>query len=613
LTNADGWSYVFANFHAAGRQIDLAVFTAHTALVVEAKGYPLPVHGEINGQWLQHGPYGTKRISNAYNQALSGKNALRDAMHKITQISGYPNAAVVIVPNVPHESRLTNGDYKVAIGGVELIQRLLSRSSGARLAQQQCEALANNLSLESISSTDAALDGVVMRAETLCNAYLAAFMDIYGPYAAELVRDQYECNKREVHFSDVHSLVVKGEHGVVIRGPSGCGKTLLATSCAISCIESGCIPIFVAAKDFSGQFQSLLDREAALFHAQSGISVVSAAKILGKRIVLFLDGYNECLEDFKVRLTRSLWAFTLRYNAGIVVSTQCELARSDLLKFQTIIVRRPSDELKATLAGIEKSEAGAGVFHSLLQVTNSGLEASLVGKVRALLPLRTSRFVLFDTYARMRLKTSATEGIRILSTFANVLAQRVRFSLSVREFERLCDSVELSREARQQLSESRLLQERGDRVSFVHELFFAAFAAEAAMRSANGDLTRIRIVPGSPRFFSSKIFILGAIEDDLLLREVLDACTDQNLIAACARGECGVAAQSIVSCKIQNMLKTMIAEAKGLRFQIDGEGWHGVTIDKSSLCPDLKDFETSVPILLQSDKVSLPVTIMMKS
>src|SRR5690606_26945110 len=101
---------------------------------------------------------------------------------------------------------------------------------------------------------------------------------------------------------------------------------------------------------------------------------------------------------------------------------------------------------------------------------------------------------------------------------------------------------------------SQLLLERGDRVSFVHELLFSAFSAEAVIRSSKGDPVRIRDALNSPRFFSSKVFILGAVEDETLLHEVLNGCSDQDLIASAARGECGAAAQSIVNRRIDEML-----------------------------------------------------------
>lgn len=590
LVKMHSWAYIFANFHAAGRQIDLAVFTEKTTLVIEAKGYSLPVRGVMNGQWELLGPYGAKKIGNAYDQALGTKNAFRDEIQKISQFGGYPNGLVAVAPAIPEGSTLTPGDFKVAVGGMEQIASLLSRSSGALLTQEQCKALAKQLGLESVASVDAALSEEVIVAERQHDTYLNAFCDFYGPLAAELVSDQYDCGDLEIGPSEVQSMVTGGASGVLIHGPSGCGKTLLAISCAISCATAGCIPIFVSAKNFDGEFQRLLDREAALLNARSASSIISAGRLLGKRLILFLDGYNECRDELKVNLTRSLKAFALRYGAGIVVSTQQDLVRADLLSTVTVIVKHPSDELKATLAKLEEQGDRAGNFRSLLQVTKSGLEARLVGQVGEFLPTGASGFALFDTYARKKLGVAAAESIRVLSSFAETLVHRACFSLSVREFDRLCDSTNLDHTTRQQLLRSQLLQVRGDKVSFLHELFFSAFSAEAVIRSTNGDSTSILAALESPRFFSSKAFILGAIEDDRVMHEVLERITDQDLLIACSRGECGATAQSIVKRKIESMLDIMIVEAQNLDFQIIGEGWDGIAIDKDSLRDELKDF-----------------------
>src|SRR5680860_1634795 len=53
LTARGEWAYIFANFHVRGRQVDLAVFTATTTLVIEAKRYTQPVQGGVNGNWAQ--------------------------------------------------------------------------------------------------------------------------------------------------------------------------------------------------------------------------------------------------------------------------------------------------------------------------------------------------------------------------------------------------------------------------------------------------------------------------------------------------------------------------------------------------------------------------------
>ncbi len=586
------WAYVFVSFHAAGRQIDLTVFTEKVTLLIEVKAYSLPIRGEKNGQWVQHGPYGARNVGNGYVQALNAKNALRDEMQRISRIDGYPNGLVAITPAIPDGSALTSGDFKVGVMGFEHVDEALAQSSGALLTPELCERLAKHLSLEPVASVDAAVSEDVLAAERACSTYLKAFDDFYSPLATRLVSDRYRSGGQEIGPAEVQSMVFDSASGVQIKGPSGCGKSLLAASCAVACAATDCIPIFVSAKDFDGEFQRFLDREVTLLDARSARGIVSASKRVGKRIILFLDGYNECGDDLKARLTRAVKAFVSRHNAGVVISTQQDIVRADLLSMKDVIVERPSDALKAALAGMEGQEDLGGNLHALLGVVNSGLEAGLVGQAGALLPPGASSFALFDTYARKKLGAAASEGIRVLSRLADALVQRASFSLSVREFDRIGDALNIGAASRQQLLQAQLLQVRGDRISFVHELFFSAFSAEAAMRSAEGDVRRVRAALGSPRFFSSKALILGAIEDDDVLHEVLEDLADANLIAACVCGECGATAQFIMKRKLDQHLALMIEEAKGVRFQFVGEGWYGVAIDEASLRPELKDFHS---------------------
>ncbi|MCH8618024.1 nuclease-related domain-containing protein [Undibacterium sp. TS12] len=583
------WAYVFANFNANGRQIDFAVFTETTTVVIEVKGYSLPVRGTVNGLWEQIGP-GTRKIRNAYNQTLDAKNAFRDEMQGVCQVNGYLNGLLVIVPVIPKGSSLPPGDFKVAVAGLAQLESLLLQPSDALLTQDKCENLAKRLGLDQVGSIDAAISPQVFAMERSYEAYIKAFSEFYGPVAAELVDDQYKCSDLEITPAQVRSMVEEGETGLLIHGPAGCGKTLLATSCAAACTAAEYLPIFVSAKNFDGEVKRLLDREAALLGMPSASNLITAGKFLGKRIVLFLDGYNECPDGLKAHLTRSLKVFAQRYRAGIVVTTQQNLVRHDLLRMKSVVIDRPTEKLKALLAGLERQEGQAENFRSLLEVVSSGLEAGLVGQVGALLPAGASRFVLFDTYARKKLGSTASKNIRFLSAFAGTLVQRACFSISIREFDRLCDIDNLDDETRQVLLRSKLLQIRGDRISFVHELFFTAFAAEFVIRAANRDINHILTALASPRYFISRTFILGAIEDEQILQAVLENTNDSDLIVACVRGECGVTAQIEVKHKIDDLLAGMLVESKRIDFQIVGEEWTGVAVNKESCLSELEKF-----------------------
>lgn len=588
LSQKGQWAYVFANFHLADRQVDLVVFTEKTTVVIEAKSYSFSVRGGTNGPWEQFGPYGTRKIRNAYEQAWNVRNALRDEIQRGCQTDGYPNGLVVITPEIPKGSVLTS-NFKVVIAGLSQVGPELERPSGALLTQDQCAALAMRLRLEQVASVAAALDDQVLAAERTHQVYTAAFRAFHTPLAEGLVKDEYTFDEAKIGREAVQSLVLSCDSGVFIKGPSGCGKSMLATYCAVSCLGVDCLPVFVSSGSFEGNFQRLLDKEAALLGMRSASCITKMARTLGRRLILFMDGYNECPEGLQLNLTRSLRAFSLRYNASVVVSTQQDIVRYDLLGAHTVFVHRPSDELKASLAKFTETDP-TGNLHSLLQVTTSGLEASLAGQVGTTLPIGSSRFGLFDSYARIKLGTAASEGIRLLTSVAERLVYGACFSLSVREFDRLCDAANLVHLDGPQLVRSKLLHVRGDRISFVHELFFAAFSAEAAIRSAKGNAQRIIAALESPRFSSSKVFILGAVEDDQVLQEVLSNLNDQDLLSACSQGECGATAQSVVKRKITAVLDVMLSEAKALDFHFVGEGWHSVEINPTSLNSELKNF-----------------------
>ncbi|WP_060126792.1 NERD domain-containing protein [Burkholderia cepacia] len=584
------WACIFANFNVHGRQIDLAIFTETTTLIIEAKSYGQPVIGAMNGLWTQLGPFGKRQTGNAYEQALGAKNCLRDALQEVSNVQGYPNGLVAVMPTIPAGSEVTSGDFKVTVGGAEQIAQMLAKRSGAILTIQQCEALAKRLHLESISTVDSALDQRILSSERLCASYLTSFSGFYGSQAAKLIADRYDSGPLSIALTDAQSLIASASDCVLISGPSGCGKTLLAISCAMSCIEHNCLPVFASAMDFDGRLQGLLDREISLLGSRSMSSIADACRLLGRRIILFLDGYNDCRDELKIALTRSLRAFSLRFGAGLVISTQYDPSCPDLLTLKRIFVRRPSDELKLLLAKIGERGDMAASCTTLLRVARSGLEAALIGEAGWLLPPGASMFGLFDAYARSKLGRDARDGIRLLTALAGTLTERASFSISIRAFDRLADSMSIDSQVRDTLFRVELLYLRGDRVSFSHELFHAAFAAESVIRNSGSNISQIALAIKSPRFQSSRSFIVGGLEDSRIIGEVLDKTADAYLLADCHRGECGSAAHSIVKKRIETALELLVAEAQTIRFELIGEGWDGVAVAENSIPQNANDY-----------------------
>ena len=597
LEKGTEWAYIFANFNVNGRQVDVVVFSGTTTLVIEAKGYTQPVMGGVNGSWTQVGSYGSRKLRNGYTQALDAKNVLRDAVAGLFgTISGYPNALLAIAPSIPSGSSLPPSDFKVSIGGQDVIEAALSATSGALLSEEQCEALAAHFSLERVSGRDAAIHEAVLTSERTLLRYESSFLEFHGPIGKRLEDDEYNLGDKLISASEVLKKALLSRSALLIRGPSGCGKSLLSARIATECLQAGVLPIHIQGKDFEGKLQKIIDAELGLL-GTSARDLLSASRHLGRQLVLFLDGYNECPEPLRIVLTRALQAFSLRYGAGIVLTSQGGLARQELLSIEEILVNPPQFALKSRLAKLSPEDENFTNCQALLEIARSGLEAELIGQAAASLPAGASKFLIFDTVARRRLGDSATAGTRALCGLAEELISQTAFSLSIREFDRFCDATGVSDATLRVVLESRLLSQRGDRISFSHEMFFSAFMAESVVRAARKDSERVQAVLRSPRFHGSQVLIIGAIEDDSTLRDILDKNTDQGILESCVRGECGEAARRIVNAKLDVLLVEMVAEPSDLRFLLNGEGWHSSSIKTDARRPILSAFRAFLPAI----------------
>jgi hypothetical protein len=577
LNARDEWGYIFANVAIGGRQVDLVVATAETTLLIEAKDYHFPVHGEINGRWVQEGAFGVRTLTNGYQQALGAKNALRDFMHTIASVHEYPNAMVVAVSGIPSSSKLTNGDYKVRVGDLHDLNGLMDLKSRVTWDTRTWDRFAKSLSLELVSDVAAAMHSDVRASDELLEKYLAVFEACFAPYAHKLLDDVYDFRNGELHTCDATHAVLDCPSAVLIKGPSGCGKTLLARSVAVGAVAQGYVPLLISASTFNGRLQDALNAEAALLDTSSARDILRASRIRSKSLILLIDGFNECpprLQDF---LLRSVRAFASRYHARIVITTQMMPSRIDLLSSETLTVRSPSIGLKGRLAKRNLATGDESVSQ-LLRTAHSGLEAVLVGEAGNLLPAGASRFALFDAFSRLKLGALASEGVSLLSDFAGTLIASASFGLSVRQFDRLVAARRYARDVRDAVDQSGLLERRGDRVTFVHELFLESFTAEYALRNTMLTAESLHAVLQLPRYESSKEFIVGGLEDDTLLHQFLSSCSDPEVLRACADGTCGRAAREWASQGLRQFIATMTSETEGIAFEMSDRSLHGFAI-----------------------------------
>ena len=267
-------------------------------------------------------------------------------------------------------------------------------------------------------------------------------------------------------------------------------------------------------------------------------------------------------------LAVELAAWIRRYPTSLLISSQIAPERDDLLELRTVDVLPATMTTKTTIAanvmGVEVLPEG---IEQLLRVSASGLEANIIGHLGRETTPRCSRFSLFDAYARARLSDAASVGIRALSNLAGWLSERMAFSLSVREFDRLLDQMQLPHALSPRLQDAGLISSHGDRVSFAHEMLFDVFAADAVVHDSAGRPERLLTALTAPVNAARKDLILGAIDDPLSREKVLPALSDPECIARCIAGSCGGHAQTWAHERCMEVLELMHDEVSNARLE----------------------------------------------
>ncbi len=577
---------VFANFSVAAHQIDLFIAVDGLALVIEAKTGNRPIRSTENGPWeIRLANKNWKKIRNPYRQALDAAFAIRNAIRSFSKNDSlYIHSAVVFTNDIPVDSDIYQGDSKVAVIGQAGLSDILRKQYTSNWPEKNWVAFANHLNLTHVTSVSAACNPRIFEAEHRLQHYAMMFNQMYSD-SENLIPFLCRSNEEDISSTEVAHLVINQCDNVLFKGPTGCGKSMLAASIGTAFSRKGDVVVFIQAKNFRSEVHNLIDREAQLLGVPSGNTLLNDAKVLDRPLIFVIDGYNECRHDRREELTRAITGLVNSYEARVVVTSQVPLVRGDLLYLKKIEVLPPEIETKRAIADdASKSRVHSDHLEILLASVSTSLEARLVGEVGAVVRQGSSRFVLFDAYARKQLGKHALAGVSLLSQIAAWLGDRLTFSMSIRDFNRLTDREKLSAELSRLLLKSGLLASNGDRVSFSHEMFLNAFAAEAVVRTANDGPDSILQSLTVPLNSARKDLIVGAIDDDNMLERLLPSLEDPSAIRSCLLGHCGSRAKNWADERCRQLWNGLSEEAGNIRFQYGEGGWgDGIVFNKDEL------------------------------
>ena len=456
---------------------------------------------------------------------------------------------------------------------VEVLKREVSKSLSKYWSEiLLCAALADSGRCRTSKEAEEVLQSYQ---ETAAQVY--AVPDSLAPFDCVL-------QGREISSDEFSRIICETNGNILLKGPSGCGKSHLAADTVLEFVRRGDVALIVRIKNYTDSLMTILDREIELLDVRSSNKLFSAAQMLERSILLVADGYNECDGSRRESLTLELAAMARRYKANILITSQVPLARPDVLVSRTVEVPRTAMETKIGIArnAMDVHELPKDI-RLLLGAVSTGLEAKLVAEVGQQLDVGSSRFALFDAYTRKCLNNMAVEGISALSHVAAWLCDRVSFSLTVRDLDRLMAEERIGHAVSGRLQAAGLLSSQGNRVSFVHEMFFNAFAAEAVVRHSAGQSEAILKALEAPLHSERKDFIIGAIDEQLLLENVLGGLSDYTSVWACLSGSCGVRARDWAEARYTRLLSQLHEEVRDVRFKVVERGFKSVTFDEDRL------------------------------
>ncbi|MGN6436641.1 MAG: NERD domain-containing protein [Agriterribacter sp.] len=575
---------LIANVHIDKTQIDLIVVLEKKYFVIEVKGTQREIKGGVNGTWLQRTSLTTwAPVRNYYEQAMKAGYVVKDHLSKFfeRQVS-YPHTRLLFAPGLNPASQIPNSDFKVSIVSFpESLSFSVNAEPDGCTIQDWKKFLAAQ-HIHPVATTGAALDPQLYHNEQLLKIYNQSVIETYKDDIAAFVPITGSYDDSIISLEEMTKKVTDNKN-LLIAGPSGCSKTILAKWMVVQLASKNRTVIYLQAKYFNSLLRPLLDDEIKLLGAPSASVFFDACKKLEEPLTVVIDGYNECSHEKQKRIDRCLVALCFRYTANVILVSQDRKVGLSGLNLEVIDVQYPDHETKKRIAAKYGARDLTEKLNALLWTATSGIEAMIIGKMGVHKISRKSKFALFDYYVRQRLGANASEGTKLLSLIANYLTNRVSFVFSSRELDELIAEENMPPGLIDTLVNSKLLTRYFDKLSFGHELFLHTYMADNITRTLGNNANELVNAMDMPINRNSRIFLIGAIDDEAILANVLEAITDPQLIVEIYLGEAGEAARSWTVTRYVSIFKDLATEVQELQFSISNEEFRNISIVEGSM------------------------------
>ena len=394
---------------------------------------------------------------------------------------------------------------------------------------------------------------------------------------------QFSCKLEDLEVSTLELClsITQSQKGLLILGPSGCGKSILARQIALQYLDVG-LPIILEGKYYERDLEMLLSKEAAAFGFDSSLDFFKSAEVLGIPMLIILDGFNKCLDNKKAQLIAELEKLQFDRDCKVSIIAQVYDPFFANLSMLRVDVDFPSPQTKMMIASAYSGKAANIKIGALLGVVSTSLEAKMIGEIGSENIDQISRFTLFEAFIAKKLDGAKQDGFFLLASIARALSENISFSLSERALDKIIRESSISAQAYRACISAKLLDENLGKVSFGHEMFHNFFVAESVIRFARG-ASGISDAINAPKNHDKKLLIIGSIDDQEILVEVLSAITDVNLLVSLELGEGGEFCSKWLERALYDILAKIEQEIDQLEFELSDESMTGVNFVSSSL------------------------------
>jgi hypothetical protein len=278
-----------------------------------------------------------------------------------------------------------------------------------------------------------------------------------------------------------------------------------------------------------------------------------AADSLGRRVLLIVDGLDDCSAAVQSELLGQLNAIRYRYPVAVAISSKSDVrlpATTPAIRLE-LLTPNHNQRLKLLAA------YGASALEPLTDIFNTPMDLSLLATCSEDLPARPTRSELYDAYLRHR---SGSVRVRAgLRRIAAIMDERVRATLTIPE---VIAALERGGQPNfepaviDEVLASVLLTVRQGRVSFQHEQLGRFLAAEQLVVKVS-EAAALAQSLSEPQRQDLASFAIGLELDMDRQYDVLSALADPELLNAAARGQFGDA----VAVRVQGAVYQVLVEA----------------------------------------------------